>query len=319
MTGTDTSGWLRVSLECRSEEADAVEEALEVAGAGAILVEDAGEEPRFESWPPDRPLWGRMLVSGLFPAGIDALARMAGRVSPEVLDTARTSELPETDWVRAGRERIRAMRFGDRLWVIPTWVERPPEAESGVVVRLDPGLAFGTGSHPSTALCLRYLAGLDLAGRLVIDYGCGSGILGIAALGLGAGRCLAVDVDPQALEAARENAIRNRLAERFDVVSPRTVADALRRSESSTADILVANLLAAPLAGLAGTFGDLVAHGGELALSGILTGQAGGLIDAYAPWFALTVADQDEDWVLLAGSRTRWPGTGIGVRQPRKR
>ena len=309
MGGADTNGWVRIALECSREEAGAVEAALDASGAAAVSLEDAGEEPRFESWPPDRPLWGKVRVSGLFPAGTDGLERMAGRVSPEVLETARAGELPDMDWVRAGRERIRPRRFGDRLWVCPTWEGPPPEAASGVVVRLDPGLAFGTGSHPSTRLCLRRLAGLDLAGKVVIDYGCGSGILGIAALGLGARRCLAVDVDPQARDAARENARRNRLAGHFDIMSPPAVADALRHSGRhsgrSTSDLLVANILAAPLAELAREFKDLVGRGGELMLSGILSGQAEGLIEEYAPWFGLAIVETDEDWVLLAGSRTR--------------
>ena len=305
MNRANTGGWVRIALECPGEGAGAVEEAFAAAGAIAISLEDAGEEPRFESWPPDRPLWGCVRVSGLFPAGEDWLGRMAGRMSSEVLETARVSDLPETDWIRTGRERITPMRFGERLWVSPTWAELPPEAACGVVVRIDPGLAFGTGSHPSTALCLRHLAGLDLAGKLVIDFGCGSGVLGIAALGLGAARCLAVDIDPQARGAARENALRNRVAEHFDIMSPPAVADALRRSETSVSDILVANVLAGPLVGLAGTFKDLVRHGGELLMSGILADQAGELVEAYAPWFRLVIADREDEWVLLAGPRAR--------------
>ena len=305
MNRAESNGWFRIALECPGEGAGAVEEALAAAGAIAISLEDAGEDPRFESWPPDRPLWGSIRVSGLFPAGVDGLGRMAGRVSPEVLATARVNGLPETDWIRAGRERITPMRFGEQLWVSPTWAELPPEAACGVVLRIDPGLAFGTGAHPSTALCLRYLASLDLSGKLVIDFGCGSGILGIAALGLGAGRCLAVDIDPLARESARRNARRNRVDEQLDIMSPLAVAGALRRFETSASDLLVANVLAGPLAGLAGTFKDLVAHGGGLMLSGILADQAGELIEAYAPWFGLVIADREDEWVLLAGLRTR--------------
>ena len=305
MNDAGSGGWVRIALECPGDGAGAVEEAFSAAGAVSISLEDAGEEPRFESWPPDRPLWRRIRVCALFPAGVDGLGRLAGDLPPEVLETARVSSLPDADWIRAGQERFGPMRFGERLWVSPTWAEPPPEAASGVVVRLDPGLAFGTGSHPSTGLCLRRLAGLDLAGKLVIDYGCGSGILGIAALALGAGRCVAVDIDPQALEAARENARRNRVADHFDIMSPSAVVDALRDLETSTSDVLVANVLAGPLAALAGTFGDLVGHGGELMLSGILAPQAGGLIEAYAPWFGLVIVDSEDEWVLLAGPRTR--------------
>jgi len=306
MDGADSAGWVRVSLECSGGSAGAVEEALSAAGAIAISLEDAGEEPRFESWPPDRALWGKVRVQGLFPAGVDGAGRLAGRLPLEVLETVRVSGLPDEDWVRAGQERFGPMRFGERLRISPTWAELPPEAGSGgVVVRLDPGLAFGTGSHPSTGLCLRRLAGLDLGGKVVIDYGCGSGILGIAAIALGAGRCLAVDVDPQALEAARENARRNRVSDHFDIMSPSAVAGVLRGSETSTSDILIANVLAGPLAALAGTFRGLVRPGGGLMLSGILAGQADGLVEAYAPWFGLEIVDREDEWVLLAGLRAR--------------
>ena len=303
MSGSEAGGWVRVVLECPGDAVPAVEEALAAAGAIAVSLEDAGDESRFESWPPDRPLWGTVRISGLFPEGVDGLGRMASRVSREVLESARVSEVPRTDWVRAGRERTGAMRFGERLWVCPTWAELPPDAESGVVVRLDPGLAFGTGSHPSTALCLRYLEGLDLGGKVVIDYGCGSGILGIAALRLGAERCLAVDIDPQALEAARENAFRNRVAARFDIMSAQAVGTSRDRREGPVCDVLVANVLAGPLAWLAGTFGELVVSGGELVLSGILSGQGAGLVGAYAPWFRLKAVAREDAWVLLAGAR----------------
>ena len=303
-SASGTVGWVRIALECPGACVPTVEEALAEAGAIATSLEDAGEDPRFESWPPDRPLWGNVRVSGLFPVGVDVLDRLAGSVAPGILASFRVSDVPDADWARAGRERVRPMRFGERLWVCPTWADVPPEAAAGVVLRLDPGLAFGTGSHSSTALCLRHLAGLDLAGRTVVDYGCGSGILGIAALRLGARRCLAVDIDPRALEAARENAIRNRVAAHFDIMSPEAAGAKLRRPVAPTCDLLVANVLAGPLATLAATFAELVGGGGELVLSGILSGQEAGLIETYAPWFGLTSVAREGDWVLVAGSRT---------------
>ena len=139
MDGASSDGWVRVALECPGDGAHAVEEALSAAGAIAVSLEDGGEEPRFESWPPDRALWGRVRVRGLFPAGVDGVGRLAGRLPPEVLETARVSSLPDADWARAGQERFKPMRFGERLWISPTWAEPPPEAGSGVVVRLDPG------------------------------------------------------------------------------------------------------------------------------------------------------------------------------------
>ena len=305
MGGTDEGGWQRTTLECTEADAGAVEEALEAAGAVAITLEDAGEEPRFESWPPDRPLWRRMRVSGLFPGEGRGFDRLAALVPPSILSTVRTEEVPDTDWVRAGRERVRPMRFGERLWVIPTWVDAPAEARSGVVVRLDPGLAFGTGVHPTTRLCLHRIAAMDLAGRVVIDYGCGSGILGLAAIALGARRCIAVDIDPQALESARENAERNRVIEVFDIMYPQEVVNATRGAGARKSDIVVANVLAGPLVALAGTFRELVGHDGDLILSGILPDQAGALVEAYAPWFRLSVAAREDEWVLLAGPRIR--------------
>ena len=304
MSSSESGGWVRVALDCPDASVPEVEQALCAAGAIATSLEDAGNESRFESWPPDRPIWGKVRVSGLFPAGVDGLGRIASCVSPEILESARVSDLPETDWTRVGREQSRPMRFGERLWVCPTWADVPAGAASGLVVRLDPGLAFGTGSHPSTALCLAFIAGLDLTGKVVVDYGCGSGILGVCALRLGAARCVGFDIDPRALEAARENAVRNRVAERFDIMSPVAVDAALRRPESLTCDLLVANVLAGPLAMLADSFANLVGAGGELVLSGILAGQEAGLIETYAPWFGLVTVAREDDWVLLAGSRT---------------
>ena len=298
-------GWTRIEMECGSGGAGALEEALAAAGAFAVSLEEADGGPRFESWPPGTPLWEKVRVCGLFPRAPDVLERIAPHVPPGVLEKARVTEVPERDWVRAGRERIRPMRFGRRLWVSPTWAEPPPEAEAGVVVRLDPGLAFGAGTHPTTRLCLRRLADMDLSGRFVVDYGCGSGILGIAALRLGARRCVAVDVDPRALETARANAEGNRVAERFDAVCPEEAADALGRAGRPASDVLAANVLAEPLAALAGAFKDLVAPGGELMLAGILEGQAAGLVEACRPWFRLGAAAEEEGWVLLAGPRVR--------------
>lgn len=305
--GGGAARWVRVALECPRHGAAELAEALETAGAAAVSFEDAGDEPQFEPWPADLRLWPTVRVCGLFSGSADR-GRLARHVPREVLERAEVSALPDADWVRKGRERFGPMRFGGgRLRVCPTWAE--PEAQGGdaaAVVRLDPGLAFGTGSHPSTALCLERLAGLDLAGRgLVVDYGCGSGILGIAALRLGAGRCLAVDVDPRALDAARANAARNGVAERFEALAPQDLPEALRRQDRRrpAADVLAANIVAGPLAALAGTFEGLLAPGGELMLAGILAAQAPGLAARYAPWIRLAEAAREDGWALLAGRR----------------
>jgi ribosomal protein L11 methyltransferase len=192
-------------------------------------------------------------------------------------------------------DRFQPMRFGRRLWIYPSNVEPPDEGEA-VVVRLDPGLAFGTGTHPTTALCLEWLDGLDLAGRTVIDYGCGSGVLAIAALKLGARHVIGVDNDPQALAASRDNAERNGVAAQLDLCAPEAFP-------ARPADALVANILAGPLHDLAPRFAECVRPGGEIALSGILRGQEDALLERYEEWFDALAVEAREDWIRISGRR----------------
>jgi ribosomal protein L11 methyltransferase len=187
------------------------------------------------------------------------------------------------------------MRFGRRLWICPSAHPIPDEAQAPIL--LDPGLAFGTGSHPTTALCLEAIDAIHPEGCDVIDYGCGSGVLGIAALVLGARRCWALDIDPQALVATRDNAQRNQVAERLEVTGdPATLPGA-------GADLVVANILAGPLLALLPRLAGLVKEGGVLVLSGVLASQAGALRDAYAAHFEMASPRQRDDWVCLVGQR----------------
>ena len=191
-------------------------------------------------------------------------------------------------------DEFQPRRFGKRLWVCPSWTD-PPRGDA-VSVRLDPGLGFGTGSHPTTALCLEWLDGLSLAGRQLIDYGCGSGILAIAALKLGASRVWAVDTDPQALQATRRNAAENGVENRLVVAAPENFRGA-------TAEILVANILANPLVDLASTFAGYLTPGARIGVSGLLAEQASLVSAGYRPWFALGQPVYRDDWCLLTGRR----------------
>jgi ribosomal protein L11 methyltransferase len=276
---------------------EAVEEALLAIGAASITFSDRGDEPVLEPKPGEVRLWGDTLVRALFDESRDALDRLtqlAERLGPGLIETAAVRAVESRDWERAWLEDWRAMRFGRRLWVCPT-TEALPKDPDAVVVRLDPGLAFGTGTHPTTALCLEALDELPLAGRSMIDYGCGSGILGIAALKLGARHVVGVDLDPQALIATRENAVRNGVSERLDT---RGVPATLAASEC-----VFANILAEPLIELAPLLTAACARGGDLFLSGILDTQAAAVQAAYRAHFDIVRVFGREDWCCIRARR----------------
>jgi ribosomal protein L11 methyltransferase len=236
-------------------------------------------------------------VSELFSLEADlggALERSLDASGVAALGAASIDRLDDADWVALTQRQFDPIRAGARLWIVPTWHE-PPEP-GAINVALDPGAAFGTGSHPTTRLCLGWLERHVRPGDQVLDYGCGSGILGIAALMLGAGRATGVDVDPLALEAARYNSQRNHVQ-----LDTRDASSEL----PSDADITVANILANPLRMLAPLLATHTRIGGLVALSGILADQARGVIDAYAPWMELATAESEAGWVLLAGRRER--------------
>ncbi|AGA89057.1 ribosomal protein L11 methyltransferase [Thioflavicoccus mobilis 8321] len=289
--------WLQITVAVRRAEAEAVEAAMEAAGAAAVTFADAADEPQLEPPPGATPLWQAVQVTGLFSddATGQAQVRELDAALRRLVDTAPVvARLADQVWERVWLDTFRPTRFGRRLWVCPHG-QRPDDPQA-VVVALDPGLAFGTGHHPTTALCLAWLDASPLAGETLIDYGCGSGILAIAAARLGAARIVAIDHDPQALEATRANAAANGVAERILVCDPDQVP-------AMTADRLVANILAAPLFELAGRFAGYLRPGGALALSGILAEQVEAVAAAYAEGFALNPPQHREDWVLLGGRR----------------
>jgi ribosomal protein L11 methyltransferase len=268
--------WLQAHVLTEAGHAESIEAVLEGLGALSVTLGDAADEPVLEPAPGETPLWRSTLVTGLFEGGTEPerlAARVANALDGALRCTVRVEPLADQVWERVWLEHFRPMRFGSRLWVVPGG-QTAGLSPGDVAVELDPGLAFGTGTHPSTALCLEWLAGQDLAGREVIDYGCGSGILAVAALKLGARRGIAVDHDPQALLATRENAARNEVGDRLAVLSDRD-------PHPAPAPFVVANILAGTLIGLAPRIAALVAPGGRLALAGILADQADGVLAAY--------------------------------------
>ena len=292
--------WQRVGLVVAGEHAEALGEALEAHGAVSVDLSDADagterEQAVFAEPGADPGIWRRCRLTALFDAGALVSAALDSALAesdnPQI-EAASIDRLEDADWVTLTQRQFEPMRVGERLWIVPTWHEAPDAAAINVV--LDPGAAFGTGSHPTTRLCLAWLERSVRAGDTVLDYGCGSGILAIAAMKLGAAHAIAVDVDPLALEAARYNASRNAVA--LDV------RDA-QHDMAETARITVANILANPLRVLAPLIAARTRPGGAIALSGILEEQAASVIAAYAPWAALSVAARDTGWVLLAGER----------------
>jgi ribosomal protein L11 methyltransferase len=295
--------FLELTLTVRAEHQPRTEEALDDLGALSITLRDADaetpdEQAIFEPGVGELPLWPTLTLSALFDADsdrrglIEALGELLPWLEPEQLGF---QEIADEDWERAWMDQFKPMPFGRRLWIYP-WNIEPPGGGDAVVVRLDPGLAFGSGTHPTTALCLEWLDGLDLAGKSVTDYGCGSGILAIAALKLGAARATGVDNDPQALTASADNAERNGVADRLALFLPEDHV-------VEPADVFVANILAGPLGELAPTFAAATKPGAPFAISGILDGQQEELLQRYGGWFEGLRVDLREDWVRISGRR----------------
>jgi len=296
--------WRQFVMDLGSLNPDRVEEVFSRHGAQAISFADAGDQPVLVSGAVETRLWPDSRITGLFSTDADLHALeldLLGSFNLRTLPQHRVEELAARQWELEWLRDFRPMRFGNRLWVSPDEFDvETNNVANAVIVRIDPGLAFGTGTHPSTALCLRWLDGLDLTGLRVLDFGCGSGILAIAALGLGAESVSAVDTDPQAVAATRENAQKNGFGDCLFVTQD--VAEI-----TGSFDIVVANILAEPLVENAGDISDRVGPGGSLALSGILLEQTGSVVDAYGDSieFESPEMDQttDQPWVRLVGKR----------------
>ncbi|MBJ6982309.1 50S ribosomal protein L11 methyltransferase [Luteimonas sp. MC1572] len=302
--------FLELTLRCRESEQARYEHALDDVGALAVTMLDAdagtsNEHAILEPGVGETPLWDDISLTALFAHDADALLLLAALESfdPD-LDWARVAfrRVEDQDWERAWMDQYEPLRFGKRTWIVPWNRELPDDAAGGdaAVVRLDPGLAFGSGTHPTTALCLRWLDGLAadgvLAGARVLDFGCGSGILALAALKLGAAEATGIDNDPQALLATHDNAARNGVDARLAVFAPDD-------APPGTWPVVVANILASALDALADTIAARVAPGGRLALSGILDGQQDALLARYGTWFDDLDVAIDGDWVRIDGVR----------------
>ncbi|MGL5290539.1 MAG: 50S ribosomal protein L11 methyltransferase, partial [Vibrionaceae bacterium] len=267
--------WIQLKVNATQAGAEQIGDLLfEQGGALTITFLDAQDTPIFEPLPGETRLWGETDVVALFEADVD-LAPVIALLKKSTLLSAdfayKIEQVEDKDWQRAWMDNFKPMRFGKRLWVCPSWCEVPDP--SAVNIMLDPGLAFGTGTHPTTSLCLQWLDSLDLKDKIVVDFGCGSGILSLAALLLGAKQVIGIDIDPQALQASKDNAQRNQVDDRLQLYLPKDQPDNLK------ADVVVANILAQPLRELAPIIKSFLAKGGQLAMSGVLEEQAKSVAD----------------------------------------
>lgn len=294
----EAADWQELHFTARKPDVEPLEGWLFEQGALSVTLEDDADQPLLEPGPGETPLWDLVRVTALFEGARDLAPLLAAVPDEWILEgPAAAVPLADREWTRVWEAQFHPMQMGERLWICPSWT--PPPEPDAVNILLDPGLAFGTGTHPTTAMCLRALdAGLTSPLR-VVDYGCGSGILGIAAARLGAGLVLGVDNDPQAILASAANAARNDVATtQFSAVLP---DDALIEQWAGSAEWVIANILAGPLLALKPTLQGLLAPRGQLTLAGLLEKQVKEVIEAYAPEVLLAVVDQREEWVLLSG------------------
>ncbi|WP_410687145.1 50S ribosomal protein L11 methyltransferase [Avibacterium paragallinarum] len=290
--------WVQIRINSTNQQAESLSDYLEEIGSVSVTFMDSQDTPIFEPLPGETRLWGNTDVIALFDAETEMQQivhqlKSAGYLSE---DTAyKIEQIEDKDWEREWMDNFHPMQFGKRLWICPSWREVPDE--NAVNVMLDPGLAFGTGTHPTTALCLEWLDGLDLQDKTVIDFGCGSGILAIAALKLGAKSAVGIDIDPQAILASRNNAEQNGVADRLQLFLAKDTPADLQ------ADVVVANILAGPLKELAPTISQLVKTQGKLGLSGILETQAQSVCEAYEAVFSLDPVAVREEWCRITGQK----------------
>ena len=292
--------WIQVSVAASSGNYQLVEDTLLSLGAQSITYKDAADKPILEPLPGETPLWHEAIITGLFDDRLKPGA-LREQIRQQLDDDSLAIEivsLPDQDWTRAWMDTFKPMRFGERLWVIPRHIE-PPQPQA-INLLLDPGLAFGTGTHPTTSLCLRWLDGhvsQQSDYKRVLDYGCGSGILAIAALLLGAEHADCVDIDEQALQSTRDNAAQNQVSHQINTCLPEAL------EHGTQYDLVLANILSGPLTELAPTLARHCRPGGDIVLSGILHDQAESLGHAYATLFDMSGAETLEDWALLHGKR----------------
>ena len=289
--------WLQLRIAVNKPEVEALEDALLASGAVSVTLEDGADDPILEPGVGETPLWNSLRVTGLYPSDIHtelAFQLLRENFSGQ-LEHWRWEILEDQPWETLWTEHYKPIPCGERLWICPSW--REPPDPNAVNLSLDPGLAFGSGTHPTTFLCLQWLDAQSLAGKTVIDFGCGSGILAIAALLLGAKQVIATDNDPQALLATRDNAQRNGLGEsQLRVCLPEDL-------NAEPADLVLANILAEPLISLAGQLTALTLAGGQLCLSGMIASQTEAVMAAYSEHFRFAPALSREEWFCLTAEK----------------
>jgi ribosomal protein L11 methyltransferase len=289
--------WHQISVTTNENTAPKVADFFSDLGAVSVTYMDAEDEPVYEPAIGETKIWTQTQVVALYELTADPAkirSQTLKRFQQDCLNYWEFEVIEDQAWERAWMEHYRPMKFADKLWVCPTGQEQ--REEGTVCLILDPGLAFGTGTHPTTALCLEWLASHDLCGKTVIDYGCGSGILAVAAVLLGAKIAYAVDIDPQAITATESNAEKNNVQDKIVCALPEKF-----KAANLKADVVLANILAKPLIEMSGKIAGLVNSGGDLVLSGILAEQAQSVVDGYQPYLTLDKCVQQEDWIRLTG------------------
>jgi len=299
--------WIQIKIITSKQHANLLETLLLETGAVSVTFQDAGDQPIFEPLPGELKFWDDIEIVGLYEADPNlhqhqtkiaaAINKIKAMCEPGQHFIYKIEHLEDKQWEREWMIHFHPMRFGQRLWVCPSMQAVPDP--SAVNVILDPGLAFGTGTHPTTALCLEWLDSLDLQNKILIDFGCGSGILAIAALKLGAKQAIGIDIDPQAIEASRDNAQRNGVSEHLVLYLSG------QEPKNLQADVVVANILAAPLCELAAVIADLVKPDGYLGLSGILSTQSDKVSQAYQHAFCLYPIAEKEEWCRITAVKNK--------------
>lgn len=295
--------WLQIHITVDQADVESTETLLLSLGAVSVTLDDAEDQALLEPLPGETPLWNKVIVTGIYqqndeaPIDVNALVAFAQLQLPANTQISH-DELEDQVWERAWMDYYEPIQIAENFWIVPEWLE-PPE-KNAVNLKLDPGLAFGTGNHASTFLCLQWLGKTDLKDKVVIDYGCGSGILGVAALLLGAKQVYATDIDPQAVLATKQNAELNGVVDKLFVDLP----DAFNQTVQQEADVLIANILAAPLIALAPEFSRLIKQGGEFALAGVIEEQVEEVSKTYQAFFNITeIEKREECWCRISGYR----------------
>ncbi len=293
--------WIQAILEVNSEKTSEIEELLLAIGAQAVTMRDAAEQPIYEPALGTTPLWDKVNLIALFDAEqplseqMAQLAQLYQNEYQQDFPSYKLELVEDKDWVREWMDTFKPMKFGERLWICPSWLE--PEDSKAVNLKLDPGLAFGTGTHATTALCLRWLDQFELTDKRVVDFGCGSGILGIAALLLGAKHMVGIDIDPQAILASNENAEHNNInKDDIELYLPENAPD-------TQVEVVLANILAGPLVELKDPILSYLLPKGHLALSGILASQAQEVVDAYESECDILGVDEEDGWVRITAQK----------------